>query len=115
MKIFDLLVSCYFISYFRRPCLEMAGLDLSSVASPSLTITWFLLQILQELGPDAKEGQFPGRNMWMGHDSLNNYSDPGLTGAKRKNVSANTDNCSSLLAKVSNSSSLLLLHGSLCL
>lgn len=39
----------------------------------------------RELGPDAKEGQFPGRNMWMGHDSLSNYSDPGLTGAKRKN------------------------------
>ncbi|KAH6833416.1 hypothetical protein C2S53_012638 [Perilla frutescens var. hirtella] len=39
----------------------------------------------RELGPDAKEGQFPGRNMWMGHDSMSNYSDPNLAGSKRKN------------------------------
>ncbi|KAG6395502.1 hypothetical protein SASPL_146147 [Salvia splendens] len=34
----------------------------------------------RELGPDA-----PGRNMWIGHDSMSNYSDPNLAGTKRKN------------------------------
>ncbi|KAL7145503.1 hypothetical protein ABFS83_07G088900 [Erythranthe nasuta] len=44
----------------------------------------------REQGPDAKEGQFPGRNMgasdfrWMGQDSLNNYSEPSILGPKRK-------------------------------
>ncbi|XP_057781531.1 flowering time control protein FPA [Salvia miltiorrhiza] len=39
----------------------------------------------RELGPDGKEGQFPGRNMWMGHDPMSNYSDPSFAGSKRKN------------------------------
>ncbi|KAK4406255.1 Flowering time control protein FPA [Sesamum angolense] len=43
--------------------------------------------------PDAKEGQFPSRNMgtsdfrWMGQDSLNSYPEPGLSGSKRKSPS----------------------------
>ncbi|KAL3635043.1 hypothetical protein CASFOL_022097 [Castilleja foliolosa] len=45
----------------------------------------------RELGPDAKEGQFPSRNVgpsdfrWMGQDSLNNFPEPSLSGPKRKN------------------------------
>lgn len=71
-------------------------MNFSYVASPLFTETSVLLQILQEQGPDAKEGQFPGRNMgpdfrWMGHDSLNNYPESGLSGSKRKNVSSNFD------------------------
>ncbi|KAL0387974.1 UNVERIFIED_CONTAM: Flowering time control protein FPA [Sesamum radiatum] len=50
--------------------------------------TSVIFPILQE--PDAKEGQFPSRNMgtsdfrWMGQDSLNSYPEPGLSGSKRK-------------------------------
>ncbi|KAK6146311.1 hypothetical protein DH2020_020180 [Rehmannia glutinosa] len=45
----------------------------------------------REQGPDAKEGQFPSRNMvpsdfrWMGQDFSNNYPEPSLSGSKRKN------------------------------
>ncbi|KAK4424996.1 Flowering time control protein FPA [Sesamum alatum] len=49
--------------------------------------------------PDAKEGQFPSRNMgtsdfrWMGQDSLSSYPEPSLSGSKRKSLPGKSAVC----------------------